>query len=342
MDEISIAIESQKLAVRQAQQQISLGNAAAALDLIRHAKSPKVALEGLAFLEGLCLITTKKLEEGIECLLFELSSFPENDHARHMLGETLRIAQGSPNQRAERTRMASLLNSDGYILDIGSNVGNFSHTFLEMGFNVLALEPHPKTARWQRERFKEKSQQGQFTLLEMGLSSAQKSLNLIASGDLCNAFSSFELEWCSSFPATFEGRKTHTVETTTLGTILQKHASKRCALAKIDTPGHEGAVIEGLQNIERSLLPPLLVVEITPSTRARSNLQQISTHLSDLGYDNFKFMLSWGNLLMLETGWVPFREIERQDLSSAFEVYATKPEDLPILSVFVQDKAPQN
>ena len=46
--------------------------------------------------------------------------------------------------------------SDGVILDLGANVGDFTHACLDLGFPVIAVEPHPMALKYLQRRMKRK------------------------------------------------------------------------------------------------------------------------------------------------------------------------------------------
>ena len=45
----------------------------------------------------------------------------------------------------------------GLVLDIGANKGHFSSAAIALGFNVIAIEPHPEAFKFLHKRFKNKS-----------------------------------------------------------------------------------------------------------------------------------------------------------------------------------------
>jgi FkbM family methyltransferase len=43
--------------------------------------------------------------------------------------------------------------NQGIVLDLGANVGHFSHAARKMGFRVVAVEPHPEALKYLAKRF---------------------------------------------------------------------------------------------------------------------------------------------------------------------------------------------
>ena len=42
----------------------------------------------------------------------------------------------------------------GIVLDLGANIGNFSHACVNLGFTVIAVEPHPQALNYLQQRMK--------------------------------------------------------------------------------------------------------------------------------------------------------------------------------------------
>ncbi len=63
----------------------------------------------------------------------------------------------------------------GTVIDIGANVGDFSHACRLLGFDVIAIEPHPDAVRELRKRFKDDPK---VRILEFAISDSEEVGNL--------------------------------------------------------------------------------------------------------------------------------------------------------------------
>lgn len=63
----------------------------------------------------------------------------------------------------------------GTVIDIGANVGDFSHACRILGFDVIAVEPHPDAVRELRKRFKDDPK---VRILEFAVSDSEEVANL--------------------------------------------------------------------------------------------------------------------------------------------------------------------
>lgn len=59
----------------------------------------------------------------------------------------------------------------GTVIDIGANVGDFSHACRLLGFNVIAVEPHPDAVKNLRKRFRNDSK---VRILELAISDSEE------------------------------------------------------------------------------------------------------------------------------------------------------------------------
>ena len=55
---------------------------------------------------------------------------------------------------SSRINAISVAGNSGHVLDLGANVGHFSHAARRMGFDVTAVEPHPDALTYLRKRFR--------------------------------------------------------------------------------------------------------------------------------------------------------------------------------------------
>lgn len=58
----------------------------------------------------------------------------------------------------ERFPELSVAKQNGVVLDLGANIGNFSHACVLLGYEVKSVEPHPIAFNYLRNRFKKSSE----------------------------------------------------------------------------------------------------------------------------------------------------------------------------------------
>jgi FkbM family methyltransferase len=174
------------------------------------------------------------------------------DHARfarHLIADHL------PSARSQNERMRDFYR--GFVepgdmcLDIGANLGNRSRVFLQLGANVVAVEPQRYCARVLRAKF---GRNHRFTLIEnaLGSSPGQAEMSL---GDT-HTIATLSKDWRDRTIASGrwqpgEWTRTVKVEVTTLDRIIRHHGMPR--FCKIDVEGFELEVLAGLSSPLESL-----------------------------------------------------------------------------------------
>lgn len=125
--------------------------------------------------------------------------------------------------------------------DIGSNFGNRSETFLNLGAKVVAVEPQPFLVRFLRRKFKNK-----IILERKAAGAAPGEIEMYISKN--HALSSLSSEWISKVKQgrfnNVEWDKSVMVQVTTLDELINKYGVPD--FCKIDVEGYEFQVLQGL------------------------------------------------------------------------------------------------
>lgn len=143
--------------------------------------------------------------------------------------------------------------------DIGAHVGNHSAAWLEIGAQVVALEPQPQFAAFLRKEYRARQD---VTVLEQAVGRRRGPVTLMIS-TLAPTVSSVSADWVqevqqSSGFSKVDWDRSISVPMTTLDALIAAHGSP--AFCKIDVEGSEAEVLAGL-----SQPLPMLCFEFVPA-----------------------------------------------------------------------------
>ena len=162
-----------------------------------------------------------------------------------------------------------------YIFDIGLNIGQDTDYYLNLGYNVIAVDANPDIIEYANIKYEQEILDGRLILLEIGISDNIEILDFYKNKN--NLFSSFDpkygcmLEW--------EGGLDHIikVETTTLSELINEYGTPY--YIKIDIEGYDSLSLNTL-TIDNK--PKYISLEF-------SDIDIISK-LQNLGYTKFKYI----------------------------------------------------
>lgn len=174
------------------------------------------------------------------------------------------------------------------VFDVGANIGNRITPFLDLGANVVAIEPQKECVEYLRYKFGKA-----ITIIPKGLGARTEHRTMYISR--ISTVSSFSKEWIASVKASrFSGVEWPTseeIEITTLDLLITKYGLP--VFVKIDVEGFELEVFKGL-----SVPLPHLSFEYTvPELTVQ--LKEILTYLHQLS-SNSLFNYSVGESMELE------------------------------------------
>jgi FkbM family methyltransferase len=142
----------------------------------------------------------------------------------------------------QRTKFYSDLLAPGELcFDVGANVGNRVEAFLEVGANVVAVEPQEYCYKFLKRKFGKK-----ISIETKGLSDKEETKDFYVSN--YSVVSSFSKEWIDSVKGkrfgNSEWKKVVKTEMTTLDKLISKYGKP--SFIKIDVEGYELEVLKGL------------------------------------------------------------------------------------------------
>ncbi|MEO1056378.1 MAG: FkbM family methyltransferase [Actinomycetota bacterium] len=142
-------------------------------------------------------------------------------------------------------------------LDVGANRGAFSHAALASGFRVIAFEPHPAVTATLTERFRADPA---FELHACALSDVEGEADLHVARNTASLTDDSLFSALQPHPA-YKGFRFHSTIKVALRTLDRLIAEDRVpvdvGVLKIDTEGHDPAVLRGASNLR----PEVAIVE---------------------------------------------------------------------------------
>lgn len=175
------------------------------------------------------------------------------------------------------------------VFDIGANVGNRTEVFLDLGANVIAVEPQPECVAILRNKF---GPDPRFTVMQKALGSRTGigKLHLCAA----NTIASMSGEWIDSVRssgrfAEHDWNDELVVDMTTMDALISEFGAPE--FCKVDVEGFESQVLQGLTRPIKALS-----FEFTPEFD--TNTKDCIAQLERLGH--YEFNWSFGESMVLE------------------------------------------
>lgn len=165
-------------------------------------------------------------------------------------------------QRQKRQAFYSqFLKKGDLYFDVGANYGNRIEPLIELGINIVAVEPQSKCVQYLAEKFGDK-----IKLIPKGLGSKEEEKTFFESSN--SVLSSFSSEWIEATKES--GRFSHykweekgKIKITTLDKLISEYGTPR--FIKIDVEGFELDVLKGL-----STPVELISYEYSPEQKDRA------------------------------------------------------------------------
>lgn len=202
---------------------------------------------------------------------------------------------------------SGFIHSGDLVFDIGANVGNRIVPLLELGANVVAVEPQPKCVQTLNIRF------GSSIRIEpKGVDAKAGTMTMHISDN--TVLSTFSEEWIEKTKdERFKGndwQKTQTIDMTTFDALIQKYGKPR--FAKIDVEGYEKNVLSGLTQSIDFMSLEYAVPEQTDSLKECLDLLKAINSNAKCNYcvgEGMKWAL---------TSWISVDEMKTMMETSAF------------------------
>jgi FkbM family methyltransferase len=208
---------------------------------------------------------------------------------------------------AIRTLYAEFIKSGDLVFDIGANVGNRIVPLLEIGANILAVEPQHKCIQTLQIRFGNK-----IKIEPKGVDAKVGSMIMHISDN--TVLSTFSEEWIEKTKdQRFKGsdwQHTQTIEMTTFDELIEKYGKPR--FAKIDVEGYEKNVLSGLTYAVDFISLEYAVPEQTESLKECLDLLKNINDKAKCNYcvgENMKWALN---------SWISVDEMKKMMESPAF------------------------
>lgn len=288
-----------------------------AIRLLAMAEKHDPKLRDLHLITGLCLGKLQDYVSAAWALDMELENHSDNAAAQEAL--TLFLSEiGKTAQFGDELKLLhDLVPRNGLVVDVGSNVGEFSQFFLLRGNTVAAIEPLAKNFAFLVSKFPRHLQRGKLRLFNCACSETDGEATIYISDDENSAMSTLERSWVEDFNWIFKKQLSHQVKLFRLAVLLSHPSLPQEApeLLKIDTEGHDLFVLKGLLNFCAPELKPRIIMtefrcEESMLFRTMESVELMKAH----GYAQFKYYIKWGEDTLEESPWISSERVLTTDL----------------------------
>jgi FkbM family methyltransferase len=191
--------------------------------------------------------------------------------------------------------------SSGLVFDVGSNLGNRTKVFADLGYNVIAVEPQKKCVKYLNKIFKDLQN---VEIINCALGSQNETRLFYESKS--SLLSTLSKDFIQSTSSSGRFDKKEWINQYEVNVITLKDLIKRKGVPfflKIDVEGYEYEVINTLDQPLK-----LISLEFTPEMAA--GIFSAINHILNLGPCYFN--ISWGESMKLShNDWFDFNHLER-------------------------------
>lgn len=266
---------------------------------------------------GISLAMLDRVEEALAALRRELSLHPENSNAKELLRTVVSSIATNKQFGKEAIWLLEQVSPGDVVIDVGSNVGDFTDLFLAAGASVISIEPCNWLADHQRNRFHSQSKEGRFELVNVACSDKEGSATLYISKDESAAFSSLDPNWQPDKDGNPEGTPQNVLLKPLRDILKDRLKGRTPKVLKMDVEGHELTAFKGLFPGDSSLYPDNLMFEFHTNPEILERVKATIGIMKDAGYVSFQFYIRHGHLLLFSSAWLSPEEALGFDLSIA-------------------------
>ena len=171
--------------------------------------------------------------------------------------------------------------------DIGANIGERTDIFLNLGANVVCVEPQRDCIKILRSKYRHNSR---VEIVDGGLSSQPGKMTLSICKDI-NTISTFSEKWKTGRFSSYHWDEQYDVRVITMDQVVEKYGVPD--FCKIDVEGFEIEVLKGLSS-------PIRLLSFEFTREFIHDAQMCMEHLESLGKVEYNFAL--GDNLMSNPG----------------------------------------
>lgn len=196
------------------------------------------------------------------------------------------------------TILREIIKPGDLVFDIGSHMGKKADLYLELGAQVVCVEPQPICEKFLQEKY---NKNNNVVVVNKGITDIPCQLPML----ICptsNAISTFSKEWTNEgrfFDAGYVWNQTIIVEMTTLDELIKSYGLPQ--FCKIDVENFEYNVLKGLSQ-------PIPYVSFEFAIEFFKNTEKCLERLVELGYNSFNFALGEKTELFLKK-WTSKEEL---------------------------------
>lgn len=203
--------------------------------------------------------------------------------------------QRTTEDRALREVYSQFVARGDLIFDIGANVGQHTKLFLDLGCEVVAVEPQRNCIAALKRSFGNRIQLVQAAVTDrVGTATLMKH-------DTMHPMATLSVEWLSRLDSAHDWFRRETIQTTTFDNLISRFGTPK--FAKIDVEGCEWQVFSGLSR-------SLDAVRFEFACEMLADARLCINKLQSLGDYEYNYSTSLSTTMQLQN-WIPRQDFEQ-------------------------------